>query len=273
MPDDQEDLDAAVRAVENADAVIYTVGDVFGQFGEFCDRANLELTGKQNELFRRIKVTGKPICTVLIGTKPLCLGDTAEQADAVICGFNGGMFGGQAIAEAIFGKINPSGRLPVSFPRHSGQLPVHYTSYTGWHGGKYHDLPEMPLFTFGEGMGYSSFEYSDLSVDNNLMLTVRVKNTGSISGRETVQVYLRDCVSSVMTPVRKLIAFRQVNVGPGETAKVQIQLQRESFALINAACEQVVEPGEFVVYAGHSSKEEDLVSMKISLKTSMLRGS
>ena len=263
LPDDNDDLEEAVHAAENADAVIYAVGDVYGQFGEFCDRANLELSGKQMELFRRIKATGKPVCTVLIATKPLCLGDAAEQADAVICGFNGGMFGGQAIAEVIFGKINPSGRLPVSFPRHSGQLPVHYTSYTGWHGEKYHDLPETPLFTFGEGLGYSSFAYSNLNIDDDLNLTVQVTNTGETAGTETIQVYLRDCVSSVMTPVRRLIAFRQTDIAPGKTAVVKIPLQKDSFALINAACEQVIEPGEFIVYVGHSSKEEDLISSKV----------
>ncbi len=264
-PDESDDPEEAVRAAESADAVIYTVGDVSGQFGEYCDRADLALTGMQTELFRRIKATGKPVCTVLIATKPLCLGDTAEQADAVICGFNGGMFGGQAIAEVLFGKISPSGRLPVSFPRHSGQLPVHYTSIPGWHGEKYNDLPETPLFTFGEGLGYTSFAYSGLSVDENLVLTVQVTNTGSRPGRETVQVYLRDCVASVMTPVRRLIAFRQADLAPGETAEVRIPLQKESFALINAACEQAVEPGEFILYAGHSSKESDLISTKISL--------
>ena len=265
LPDDNDGLDEAVRAAENADAVIYAVGDVFGQFGEYCDRADLELSGRQMELFRRIKATGKPVCTVLIATKPLCLGDTADQADAVICGFNGGMFGGQAIAEAIFGKINPSGRLPVSFPRHSGQLPVHYTGYTGWHGGKYHDLPETPLFTFGEGLGYSSFEYSNLTVDKNLKLAVQVTNTGDRTGTETIQVYLRDCVSSVMTPVRRLIAFKQVAIDPGETAEVVIPLPKESFTLINAACEQVIEPGEFIIYAGHSSKEDDLLKTTVTL--------
>ena len=265
LPDEKDDPDAAVRAAEGSDAVIYAVGDVYGQFGEYCDRANLDLTGKQAELFRRIKAAGKPVCTVLIATKPLCLGDAAEQADAVLCGFNGGMFGGQALAEAIFGKLNPSGRLPVSFPRHSGQLPVHYTSYTGWHGGKYHDLPETPLFAFGEGLGYTAFEYGSLTVDDDLVLTVQVTNTGDLPGRETVQVYLRDCVSSVMTPVRRLIAFTQADIAPGETAEVKIPLRKESFALINAACEQVVEPGEFIVYAGHSSREEDLVSTKVIL--------
>ena len=265
LPDEKDDPDAAVRAAEGSDAVIYAVGDVYGQFGEYCDRGNLDLTGKQAELFRRIKAAGKPVCTVLIATKPLCLGDTAEQADAVLCGFNGGMFGGQALAEAIFGKLNPSGRLPVSFPRHSGQLPVHYTSYTGWHGGKYHDLPETPLFAFGEGLGYTAFEYGSPAVDDDLVLTVQVTNTGDLPGRETVQVYLRDCVSSVMTPVRRLIAFTQADIAPGETAEVKIPLRKESFALINAACEQVVEPGEFIVYAGHSSREEDLVSTKVIL--------
>ena len=264
-PREDDDLEEAVRAAESADAVIYAVGDVYGQFGEYCDRANLELSGKQLELFRRIRAAGKPVCTVLIATKPLCLGDAAEQADAVLCGFNGGMFGGQAIAEAIFGRLNPSGRLPVSFPRHSGQLPVYYTACPGWHGDKYNDLPATPLFAFGEGLGYSSFEYSDLSVDDDLVLTVRVTNTGDCAGRETVQVYLRDCVSSVMTPVRRLIAFRQVDLAPGETAEVRIPLQKESFALINAACEQVIEPGAFIVYAGHSSREEDLIHTEVTL--------
>ena len=265
LPDENDDLEEAVRAAESTDAVIYAVGDVYGQFGEYCDRADLSLSGRQTELFRLLKATGKPVCTVLIATKPLCLGDTAEQADAVLCGFNGGMFGGQALAEAVFGMINPSGRLPVSFPRHSGQLPVHYTAIPGWHGEKYNDLPETPLFAFGEGLGYSPFAYSGLAVDENLVLTVKVANTGAAAGRETVQVYLRDCVSSVMTPVRRLIAFRQVDLAPGETAEVQIPLQKESFALINAACEQVVEPGEFIVYAGHSSKENDLLSVSVTL--------
>ena len=102
-------------------------------------------------------------------------------------------------------------------------------------------------------------------MDENLVLTVQVTNTGSRPGRETVQIYLRDCVASVMTPVRRLIAFRQADLAPGETAEVRIPLQRESFALINAACEQAVEPGEFILYAGHSSKESDLISTKISL--------
>ena len=254
-----------MRVAEGADVIIYAVGDVIPQFGEFADRANLDLSGRQNELFARLKKTGKPICTVLIASKPLCMGDTAEKADAVICGFNGGMFGGQALAEAIFGKINPKGRLPISFPRHSGQIPVYYNQLPGWHGGKYNDLPAAPLFAFGEGMGYSAFAYEDLSVSDDLKVRVTVKNTGAREGTETVQIYQNDSVSSVLTPVRRLIAFTQVTLAAGESKTVEIQLQKDDFALINRNCEKVVEPGEFTVFAGHSSKEEDLLSVKITL--------
>lgn len=259
------DLEEAVRAASDADVIIYAVGDVIPQFGEFSDRADLNLSGRQFELFNKLKETGKPICTVLISSKPLCMGDTAEKADAVICGFNGGMFAGTALAEAIFGKLNPSGRLPISFPRHTGQIPVYYNQMPGWHGGKYNDLPIEPLFAFGEGMGYSAFAYEDLAVDANLKLTVTVKNTGDQDGVETVQIYQNDSVSSVLTPVKRLIAFTQVSLAAGESKVVEIQLSNDDFALINSKCEKVVEPGEFTVFAGHSSKDEDLICIKINL--------
>ena len=265
LPDDGDDLEAAVRAASSADVIVYAVGDVIAQFGETHDRADLNLSGRQYELFRRLKETGKPVCTVLIASKPLCLNETAEQADAVLCGFNGGMFGGQALAEAIFGELNPSGRLPISFPRHSGQLPVYYSQLPGWHGGKYCDLPDSPLYAFGEGMGFSAFTYSGLTVDDDLLLTVDVTNTGRTAGKETIQVYFRDDVSSLVTPVRRLIAFTQADLMPGETRRVSIQLNKESFALIDQNCETAVEPGTFTVYAGHSSKEEDLLSTSIVL--------
>lgn len=259
------DLEDALRAASDADVIIYAVGDVIPQFGEFSDRADLNLSGRQFELFDKLKETGKPICTVLISSKPLCMGNTAEKADAVICGFNGGMFAGTALAEVIFGKINPSGRLPISFPHHTGQIPVYYNQMPGWHGGKYNDIPKTPLFEFGEGMGYSAFEYENLTVDENLKLSVTVKNTGSREGVETVQIYQNDSVSSVLTPVKRLIAFTQVTLAADESKVVEIQLNHDDFALINGKCEKVVEPGEFTVYAGHSSKEEDLISIKINL--------
>lgn len=265
LPDDKDDLNAAVAAAAQADAVIYAVGDVVDQYGEFHDRANLDLSGRQAELFNRLKETGKPVCTVLIASKPLCMGDTAEQADAVLCGFNGGMFGGQALAEAIFGKLNPSGRLPISFPRHVGQLPVYYSQFPGWHGSQYCDLPDTPLFAFGEGMSYSQYAYSDLLIDDSLNLSVTVTNNGDMTGTETVQVYFRDCVSSVITPVKRLIAFRRITLNRGETTAVTFSLKREMFAVIDSTCQASIEPGEFIVFAGHSSRDMDLLQAKIIL--------
>lgn len=265
LPEKEDDIASAAAAAARADAVILAVGDTTAQFGEYKDRANLDLSGRQMALFRALKETGKPVCTVLISSKPLCLGDAAEEANAVLCAFNGGQFGGQAAAEALFGVINPAGRLPISFPRHSGQLPVYYSRLPGWHGGKYCDLPAEPLFVFGEGMGFSPFAYSDLRVDQDLILTVNVRNEGNVPGTETVQVYLTDCVTSVIQPVKRLIAFRRVSLAPGETAAVRVPLDRDSFALIAQDGCSRVEPGQFIVSAGHSSREEDLLSVAVTL--------
>lgn len=266
LPSEEDDLAAAIQVASDADAIIYVVGDMIDQFGEFKDRANLDLSGRQTELFYGLKATGKPVCTVLVASKPLCLGAVAEQADAVICGFNGGMFGGQAIAEAVFGKLNPGGRLPISFPRHSGQLPVYYNQLPGWHGGKYCDLPAEPLFAFGEGMSYATFAFENLTFDKDTFkVQVDVTNTGDREGVETVQVYVHDVVSSVMTVGKKLVAFDKVTLAAGEKKTVSISLQKDDFALINVNCETVVEPGEFVVMAGKSSKDEDLLKVNVVL--------
>lgn len=262
-----DDIAAAVAAAKDADVVFVVVGDMIDQIGEEKDRADLALSGRQMELFDAMKTLGVPVVTVLVASKPLCLGAAAEQADAVLCAFNGGMFGGQAIAEAAFGVINPSGRLPITFPRHSGQLPVYYNYLPGWHGaGHYCDLPASPLYAFGEGMSYTSFAYEGLTLDPETMTArVTVRNTGKCSGLETVQVYFRDVVSSVMTPVKQLIAFTQVELAPGEAREVVFQLKREDFSLVNAACERVTEPGEFVLSVGHSSRDEDLLHVSFTL--------
>ena len=265
LPDKSDDLEAAVEAARGADAIILAVGDRAELFGEFRDRADLSLSGRQEELFLRLKQLGAPICTVFISSKPLCLGRVAEESDALICMFNGGMFGGHAAAEAIFGLINPKGRLPISFPRHSGQLPVYYNHLPGWHGGKYCDLPAEPLFSFGEGMGYCNFRYEELRIDEKLLLSVKVTNTGKRTGCETVQVYLRDEEASVLQPVKRLIAFAQVDLTAGETKRVEIPLDKESFSLIDANCQTTLEPGTFTIFAGHSSKDEDLLSVRIEL--------
>ena len=267
LPSDIDDLDAAVEAARDADVIVLAVGDVVEQAGEFRDRADLSLSGRQQELFSRLVELKKPIVTVLISTKPLCVSNEVEQSSAFIAAFNGGMFGGEAVAEAIFGELNPSGRLPISFPRHSGQIPVYYNSLPGWHGGKYVDLPETPLFAFGEGLSYTSFAYSNLRVDADaLNIRVTLQNTGARAGSETVQVYVNDLVSSVITPVKRLIAFEKVHAEAGETRELTFQLKRSDFSLVRADEVRVVEPGAFALFVGGSSKDEDLLRQEITLE-------
>ncbi len=271
---EKDDLDGAVKAAGQADVIVYVVGDEHCQIGEKKDRAKLELSGKQLELFYRLKAMGKPIVTVLVASKPLAIPEVAERSDALVIAFNGGAHAGTAVAEGLYGKFNPAGRLPISFPYHSGQMPVYYNHLLGWHGksngqyveGKYCDLPKEPLFTFGEGLSYTTFAYEGLTFDaDTLTATVTVTNTGDREGLETVQVYFRDLVSSVLTPLRQLIAWKQVSLAPGERKEVTFQLKREDFSLVNRKEERVVEPGDFRLQVGHSAKNEDLLSIDFTL--------
>ena len=266
MNGDKSDLDGAESTAQKCDAVVLVLGDRIDQTGEGKDRADLALSGEQTALFERLRSLNKPLITVLVSSKPLCMDTVAEKTDALMVSFNGGMFGGLAVAEAIFGKLNPSGKLPISFPRHSGQLPVYYNSLPGWHGGKYMDLPEGPLYAFGEGISYTNFEYSNLRFDEkNLTVSVDVTNTGSRSGFETVQIYFRDCVSSVMTPDRQLIAFEKIFLDAKETQNVKLTLDCKDFSLVTPDERRVTEPGEFMIMVGSSSKDQDLLQAKFTL--------
>lgn len=267
LPSEEDNIPGAVAAAKGADAIILVVGDMIDQVGEGKDRANLDLSGRQMELFHALRGLNIPLITVLVSSKPLCLGDAASKADAVICAFNGGMFAGTAVAEAVFGVINPSGRLPISFPHHSGQVPVYYNYLPGWHGQqKYCDLPATPLFAFGEGIGYTTFAYADLTMDaSTLTASVKVTNTGKREGTETVQVYFHDEVSSIITPVKQLIAYRQVMLQPGETQTVVFHFTPADFSLVTPDEQRVTEPGAFLLMVGHSSKPQDLLSVPFEL--------
>ncbi|MDD4311745.1 MAG: glycoside hydrolase family 3 N-terminal domain-containing protein [Eubacteriales bacterium] len=261
-----DDLDAAIEAAKGADVIVFAVGDVIEQAGEFRDRADLSLSGRQEELFLRLCALQKPIVTVLVATKPLCLTRVTESSGALIAAFNGGQYGGQAVAEVLFGEINPGGKLPISFPRHSGQIPVYYNSLPGWHGERYVDLPETPLFAFGEGLSYTTFAYSNLRVDQSkLQVRVTLSNLGDHKGSETVQVYVRDLVSSVLTPVKRLIAFQKVLLDAGESRDVVFSLKRDDFSLVLPNEQRLVEPGAFALFVGGSSKDSDLLRLDIVL--------
>jgi beta-glucosidase len=263
-----QDIRGAVNAAKGSDAIVLAVGDIVGQFGEFNDRADLSLSGAQQELFDRLRELGKPVITVLLASKPLTIPKIAEESDALFALFHGGQYGGLALAEAIFGKLNPSGKLPISFPRHSGQLPVYYNYLPGWHGDVYRDLEAGPLYEFGYGLSYTHFEYSDLKAEcqaQGAEVSVTVKNSGGADGTETVQLYMRDKVSSVITPVKQLIAFERVSLKAGESQTVIFRLDKSAFSIVLPDETRVVEPGTFILMAGGDSRDGSLLKTEIVL--------
>ncbi len=265
LGDVADDIPTAKVLAEKNDLVVLVLGDEISQVGEFKDRANLDLSGQQLELFRELKKTGKKLVTVLVASKPLCLEEVAKGSDAFVTAFNGGMFGGNAVAEILWGIRNPSGKLPISFPRHSGQLPVYYNYLSGWHGGKYMDLEETPLFAFGQGLSYTTFEYGPMQVtEANLEVSVEVANTGKWDGYEIVQLYFNDKVSSVMTPIKQLIRFEKVFIPAGQKRRVSFKLNLEDFSFVNHEEKRVTEPGEIELMLGKSSLDRDLQKVVIN---------
>ena len=254
-------LEEAVALAQSADIVICVIGDCLKQNGESRDRACLELSGRQNELVRRLKETGRPIVTVLVNGKPLCIGEAVRNSDAVIETFNGGDLGGLCAAELIAGKWNPSGKLPISFPRVSAQIPCYYNQYPGWHGDKYMDAEKGNLYDFGYGLSFTSYAYSDVTLSSAtakagdvLTVSVDVTNTGDVDGYETVQMYYNDRYSSVLTPERQLCGFQKVFIKAGETVRVELPLAVNDLSLVNAWEQTVLEPGAFDIMVGGGLK-------------------
>ena len=263
---DESGIATAVKAAERSDIIVFACGDNINLAAEGKDRANVTLTAAQKKLFVELHKTKKPIITVLIATKPLCISDEDKESNAVLTNFNGGMFGGRALAESIFGLLNPSGKLPISFPHHVGQQPVYYNHLPGWHATSYVDMPEKPLYSFGFGLSYTSFLYSDISFDSQeLKLKVTVTNKGLVDGKEVVQVYFRDMVSSVITPIKRLIAFRKIYLAAGESETLEFKFTPKDFSYVNAQEERVAESGEFELMVGSSSRDIDLQSIKTFL--------
>ncbi|MBR3532327.1 MAG: glycoside hydrolase family 3 C-terminal domain-containing protein [Clostridiales bacterium] len=259
-------INEAASLARESDLVILALGDNYTQAGEYTDRADLDLSGMQEALVRIISGFKVPIITVLIATKPLAIPDVVKRSDAVVCAFNGGMFGGEAVAEVLFGKKNPEGRLPISFPVMTGQVPVYYNQLPGWHEGRYVDCPKEPLFVFGEGLSYTWYEYSGLKFDaGTKTVTVTVANTGDMKGTETVQIYINDKVSSIMTADKNLAGFEKVELEPGESREVSIRLDDEAFEVTLPDETRVIEHGEFDIMAGHSSRDEDLIKITVVL--------
>ena len=274
------DIPAAVEAANKADVVIAVVGGSSArdfktsyedtgaasadqqtvsdmECGEGFDRATLDLLGRQMELLEALKMTGKPLIVVYIEGRPLNKNWAAENANALLTAYYPGEQGGNAIAEVLFGDYNPAGRLPVSMPRHVGQLPVYYNKPAP----ASHDYVEMsakPLYPFGYGLSYTTFEYSDLTV-TGLDATFKVTNTGVRKGDEVVQLYLHQDQPSVVQPERQLKAFKRITLEPGETRTVTLHLDYDDLAIVDADMQRTVEPGTYHVLIGSSSKDLHLM--------------
>jgi len=265
----QEARDAAAAA----DAAVLVVGDALPLIGETCDRADLRLSGAQEELCRAVHETGTPLIAVLVNSKPLAVPWLAEHADAVIEAFNPGMEGGRAVAAVLFGDRNPCGKLTVSFPRHVGQQPVWYNQMPGWHAERYADMDASPLFPFGFGLSYTTYAYSNLRVraarlepGTPLVCSVDVENTGKRAGTEIVQLYVRDIHASVTTPVKELKAFARVDLDPGEKKTVTLSVPYEELSIVTPGGNRVVEPGAFAVMVGPSSRDDDLLAIEVTVE-------
>ncbi|RKS75664.1 beta-glucosidase [Motilibacter peucedani] len=256
----------AVAAAQSADVVVAVVGDRIELVGEGRSTATLELVGAQVALLDALAATGIPLVVVLVASKPLVLPPSVLGAAALVWAANPGMRGGQAVAELLLGAIEPSGRLPISFARHVGQQPTFYNQLPGQHATRYADLTQSPAFAFGEGLSYTTVEWSDLQVGTpevgaggTVEATVQLRNTGTRPVLETVQVYMHDVVSSVTWAAKELKAWVQVPLAPGEERVIDLVLPAAACTLVDAAGVRRVEPGEFELLVGRSSRDEHLL--------------
>lgn len=255
----------AVAAAEAADVVVAVVGDTVELTGEAASTATLELVGGQIALLDAVIATGKPVVVVLLAGKPLVLPASVQEAAALVWIANPGMEGGRAVAEVLLGEVEPSGRLPISFAVHVGQQPTYYNQIRGQHGNRYADLTQRPAHAFGEGLSYTTVEYRSVSVrqaqlfaDDTLVVDVELANTGSRPVVETVQLYIRDEVTTYSWADKELKAYQQVELQPGETATVSLELPVSACTIVDADGRRVVEPGQFTALVGPSSRDEAL---------------
>jgi beta-glucosidase len=272
-PPDEVLIADAVTAAEASDVVVAVVGDRIELVGEGRSTATLELIGGQNALLDAVIATGKPVVVVLLASKPLVLPASVSKAAAVLWAANPGMLGGQAIAEIIAGRVDPSGRLPISFARHAGQQPTYYNQIRGQHGDRYADLTQAPAWAFGEGLSYTTVEYSDLTLERSeldereeLVARVTVSNTGRRPSLETVQVYVRDLVTSVSWADKELKTHRQIHLAPGESLQVELRLQVSACSIVDADGNRLVEPGAFELLVGPSSRDSDLLAARFEVR-------
>lgn len=252
-------IEAAVAAAKQAEVAVVVAGI---NEGEFQDRALLSLPGHQEEMINAIAATGKPVVMLLVGGSAVTMNNWIDKVAAVGTVWYPGEQGGAAVADILFGDHNPAGRLPISFPLHEGQLPLVYNHKPTGRGDDYNNLTGLPLFPFGYGLSYTSFEYSgsDLSAktigkNESAVISFRIKNTGKRDGDEVVQLYVRDLLSSVARPVMELKGFQRVHIKAGESKTVYFAITPEMLSMLDINLKEVIEPGEFRIMIGASSTD------------------
>ncbi|MBQ1024689.1 beta-glucosidase [Micromonospora sp. C95] len=265
--DDRSGFDAAVAAATAADVAVLVVGDHAGLFGrgtvgEGCDRDDLELPGVQRDLVEAVLATGRPVVLVLLTGRPYAIDWALSRCAAVVQTFFPGEEGAGAIAGVLSGRVNPSGRLPVSLPRSAGAQPYSYLHPTLGDGNEVTNLPATPAAPFGHGLSYTTFEYADLTVpamvptDGALTASVRVTNTGAVAGDEVVQLYGRDLVASVTRPVAQLLGYQRVHLAPGQSVTVTMTVPTTRLAFSDRTFTRVVEPGAVDLWVGTSVRRD-----------------
>ena len=262
----------AVAVAQAADQVVLALGETREMSGEANARSKIDLPGRQEELIERIAATGKPFAVVLFNGRPLGLEDIVDDAPAILEAWFPGVQAGPAVADVVFGKVNPGGKLPVSFPYRVGQVPIYYNhENTGrpcnknvkWNS-QHRDIPSCdPLFVFGHGLSYTTFDVSGLQLSStsvsrhgSLTASVNVTNTGGRRGDEVIQLYLHDPVASISQPVRRLRGFERVTLDPGQSRRVSFRLDADDWGFYDNRGRFVVEPGQIDVYAGNSSSAQ-----------------
>jgi beta-glucosidase len=236
------------------------------------DRTSLDLIGRQEELVKAMIATGKPVIVFLFNGRPLSINYVAQNVPVIFECWYLGQETGRAVAEALFGDINPGGKLPISVPRSVGHLPAFYNYKPSARRGYLFD-DVSPLFAFGYGLSYTTFsiknvrlEKSTIKRNGSTRVFAEVTNTGKREGSEVVQMYIRDVVSSVTRPVKELKGFEKITLRPGETRKVALEITPDSLAFYDINMKYVVEPGEFTIMVGSSSRDEDLQRVTLTVK-------
>ena len=264
-------IDEAVKAARQSDVVVAVVGESRGMSHESSSRTTLEIPASQRELIKALKATGKPLVLVLMNGRPLSISWEREQADAILETWFAGTEGGNAIADVLFGDYNPSGKLAITFPRSVGQIPMYYNhtrigrpftpGKPGNYTSQYFEEPNGPLYPFGYGLSYSSFELSGLKLSNKdlkrgdtLEAKVTVANTGKVAGETVVQLYLQDVSASMSRPVKELKNFQKLMLKPGESRTLTFRISEEDLKFYNGQLQRVAEPGEFNVQVGLDSQ-------------------